>query len=353
MYVSALIYLAVRWDISLLSTEDSELSLSDILEKDQQIEYVTGVLILTPFITAFIAFALKAFRDNKNGRSMTLGFYTLLIVNFVHSVALVAILFEFYDNTWAFVALLALSTFFYAFVQYFFRIRYSSRPIKISDKFTIPPYLQTQIWTVLNVVMALIFFTCGIIVAFTLEDATTFESFSVVALVVMVILTMLLIATWVADRTRMDEMPIYHSPWVFPIYKYFPKDNDVEPYSSAVVLFYAVALLGWVWCLFASVEFSPAWYGVNLTCVIEGLTIIVTLYFVNSNNVQYGRLRPYVDKIVIKHAWLDAKENLVRMRNLDSRSEYVSYAKWWRRRHDLRNYLLVWQNKAILSWPET
>ena len=40
------------------------------------------------------------------------------------------------------------------------------------------------------------------------------------------------------------------------------------------------------------------------------------------------------------------------MLQLDDRSQYVSYEKWWRRRHDLRNYMNIWQNKSVLRWPE-
>ena len=55
---------------------------------------------------------------------------------------------------------------------------------------------------------------------------------------------------------------------------------------------------------------------------------------------------------MIKQAWLNAKENLVKMLQLDDRTQYVGYEKWWRRRHDLRNYMNIWQNKSVLRWPE-
>ena len=80
--------------------------------------------------------------------------------------------------------------------------------------------------------------------------------------------------------------------------------------------------------------------------------VITSLYFMNTNNVQYKKLSNFVDTLVIKQAWLNAKENLVKMLQLDDRTQYVGYEKWWRRRHDLRNYMNIWQNKSVLHWPE-
>jgi hypothetical protein len=151
----------------------------------------------------------------------------------------------------------------------------------------------------------------------------------------------------------MAEMPIYHSPWVFPIYKYYPAINDVEPYTGGVVIFYALAAISMFWCIWATVEIQPSWLGVSITCAMEALLVFFTLYVTNTNNVIYRQISPYVDHLVIKTAWLDAKENLCKLLNIDSRAEYNSYEVWWRRRHQLRNYMMFWQKGSILAWPET
>lgn len=170
--------------------------------------------------------------------------------------------------------------------------------------------------------------------------------------ILLVLLTFATLARWVADRSRMNEMPIYYSPWIFPIYKYYPDANDVEPYSSAVVAFYFISAIVWFWCIWVSVEISPSWLGAFLSCLLEGVIMVVTLYFLNTNNLQYQKIKPYVDQLVIKQAWLSAKENLVKMLQIDSRADYVSYEMWWRRRFMLRNYLKFWNSNSVHSWPE-
>ena len=106
------------------------------------------------------------------------------------------------------------------------------------------------------------------------------------------------------------------------------------------------------WSIWATVEVSPSWFGVSITCAIEAFTLIVSLYFLNTNNLQYKKIKNHVDELVVKQAWLDSKANLVKMLQIDNRAQYVSYEKWWRRRHDLRNYMLVWRGQSVMAWPE-
>ena len=122
-----------------------------------------------------------------------------------------------------------------------------------------------------------------------------------------VILFFAALARFIADRTRMDEMPIYHSPYVFPIYRYYPKLNDIEPYASGIVLFYALAAIAFIWSVYITVQVRPSWMGVSVTCAVECMTIFFTLHIANTNNAQYKKISPYVDPLVIKTAWCDAK----------------------------------------------
>ena len=127
-----------------------------------------------------------------------------------------------------------------------------------------------------------------------------FAGSSIVIGIIFFMISFLVMAKWISDRTRMDDMPIYHSAWIFPIYKYYPALNDVESYASAVVLFYVLCLVGLLWSVTLVVEITPSWLGVALTCAVECITVITSLYFMNTNNVQYKTIHSYVDALVIK-----------------------------------------------------
>jgi len=83
---------------------------------------------------------MKAYRDNTNGRAMTIGFWILLIIAFIQSIALTVVIFAFMNSgaAWGLVFLLIFALFF--FMQYVMRVRYSNRPIKISDSIKVTPY---------------------------------------------------------------------------------------------------------------------------------------------------------------------------------------------------------------------
>ena len=205
IYIAAIVYMIVAYDIGLLSKDKEDLNIEELAERNECENFIAGELVLIPFITAFIAFLGKAWRDNTNGRSMTTGFYIFMALNFIHGIALVVVFFLFLDNKTAIVCLVILSMAFYWFVQYIMRIRYSSRPIKITDKISISPYKQAMIWNWINGILALSVFVATVVYARTDDEISNFASISIILGMIGVILSLLILGTWIADRTQMNE----------------------------------------------------------------------------------------------------------------------------------------------------
>ena len=95
--------------------------------------------------------------------------------------------------------------------------------------------MQGRIFNVMNIVLGVGVFLGVSIFAINDDSTANFAAGSMMFGIVIIMLSFLLLAKWVADRTHMDDMPIYYSPWIFPIYKYFPDVNDIVPYRSSVV----------------------------------------------------------------------------------------------------------------------
>ena len=196
----------------------------------------------------------------------------------------------------------------FGLVQYVLRFRYKDKALKVSEKISCPPHTLNKCFNITNYVLGLCVFIGGSLwIRYSPNKYSDFASMTFVIWIMIGLLFFASIARMIADRTRMDEMPIYHSPWVYPIYKYYPDLNDVEPYTSGVVIFYALAAIAFFWSIWATIEISPSWLGVSMTCALEVLTIFFTLYVTNTNNMLYRQISPYVDHLVIKTAWLDAK----------------------------------------------
>ena len=141
-YAIGIVFLFIGYDVDLLLKDDDELNALELSERSSARSYLTGELILVPLFTNFLALTMKAYRDNTNGRSMTTGFWILLIVCFVQCVALTAVIFIFLDanSAWGLVFFLIFALYF--FTQYVMRIRYSNRPLKITETVKVSAYLQ-------------------------------------------------------------------------------------------------------------------------------------------------------------------------------------------------------------------
>ena len=214
-------YLFIAFDATLLSKDNDDLNAEERAEKELAQSFITSKLIVIPFITAFIAFCAKAYRDNTNGRSMTTGFWILLILNFIHGIALTIVFFFYLSWTSAWIALFVLVFFFYDFVQYIVRVRYTTKVMKISDKVSITPYQISGVFNAINIVFSVLILIGALVWAKQNDEIAFFAAASLLIWILLFLLIIATLARWVADRTRMSEVPIYYSPWVFPIYKFY------------------------------------------------------------------------------------------------------------------------------------
>jgi hypothetical protein len=180
------------------------LSPEDLLQRDAAVEFVIIQIIIIPFITAFITFCGKAYRDNKNGNAMSAGFWLLLVLIFLHASGLIVILFEYLDRNAAWACIVGIVYCFYGFIQYIVRVRYSNRALKIGSK-EISVYVQSRIWNSINFIFALAFICGGAAFAFTRNNFSTYAAVSIVVACLVLMLFTATLALFVKDRTKMDE----------------------------------------------------------------------------------------------------------------------------------------------------
>ena len=68
LYAAGIVFLFVSYDADLLLKEDDEINELERVKRSDARTYLTTELILVPLCTNFIALAMKAYRDNTNGR---------------------------------------------------------------------------------------------------------------------------------------------------------------------------------------------------------------------------------------------------------------------------------------------
>jgi len=119
-------------------------------------------------------------------------------------------------------------------------------------------------------------------------------------------------------------------------------------------LLFAFVGLIMLWALVAAIEIRPIWVGISITCGAEVILVVAAIFLINATGIEFNAIKPYVDEIIVKQAWLDSKRNLIEMLSLGNRSDFVSYETWWRRRFSLRQYINAKRGKrAYFDFPDT
>jgi hypothetical protein len=166
------------------------------------------------------------------------------------------------------------------------------------------------------------------------------------------VLGVILLAMFLADQQDFEESPIYYSPWLVPVYKYDTQLNDVVSHLVPVGVLLGFISLLLLWSLVATAELRPIWIGISITCGAEVIFVVIAIFLVNATGIEFNRVKAYVDALIVKEAWLDSKQNLIDMLNLNSRAQYVSYEDWWRRRFYLRQYVNAVRGRNALDFPD-
>lgn len=75
-------------------------------------------------------------------------------------------------------------------------------------------------------------------------------------------------------------------------------------------------------------------------------------YLIFSSTARRDEVKDFVDKMVVRNAWLSSKSNFINSLSLNCRKDYVAYEQWWFRRFHLHNYIRSRYNHKLMMFPE-
>lgn len=88
------------------------------------------------------------------------------------------------------------------------------------------------------------------------------------------------VAEIASDISKMEKNPVFFSPWLFPIYIYNPKKNDVEPHNLPTVALLGGLVILMMWSVVCSVWVYPHNVGVSLSILFELILIICAFHLI-------------------------------------------------------------------------
>ena len=195
---------------------------------------------------------MTGIRDKRVSKKLSIGFYVLLALNILHVIGLTVLLFHFYGASDALVALGIAFLLFYIGLQFTVKVKGNNKPIKINERVAISDYVMDQIWKYCNIIIVVVLFILLAIYEIRQEQTDPFQVFTYWTGVISIILAVLIVVTFLADNLDFEESPIFHSPWLLPVYRYDQGSNDVKSHILPSTFLISFVLLILFWSLAAT-----------------------------------------------------------------------------------------------------
>lgn len=197
----------------------------------------------------------------------------------------------------------------------------------------------------------------GIIISATVvslffEEFRTFTGVSISCWVTAALFIVYAISEISTDIATIETKPVFFSPWIFPIYIYNPKKNDVEPHNLPTVSLIVGLILMMVWSVLCSVWVYPHNVGISLSILFELILIITCFHLIGVSAHHLRDCTKDIDKKLIRRAWLDAKQGYIHNRAAINREQLMTYKKMKYRRDIFRNFMRINEGRAQLNLEE-
>jgi len=103
------------------------------------------------------------------------------------------------------------------------------------------------------------------------------------------------------------DVPIYISPYIFPIYSYSSRSNDVIEETSTGVRVYTVMMACIMWGLCFAIFVEPQSLGITIACISIVGTVVVTAVLIEQVPLALGTCSRFLDSATIVEAAETAK----------------------------------------------
>ena len=128
-----------------------------------------------------------------------------------------------------------------------------------------------------------------------------------------------------SDIKNAEKEPIYFSPWVFPIFKYKAKKNDIELRNNPVILIFVALFSAYLWSFQCTIWITPFYYGIGISCLIEVLTMLFVLFLISFTPTLLADNKANLDRLLVKRSWLEAKTDYVNTKSITTPQSTITF----------------------------
>lgn len=143
-----------------------------------------------------------------------------------------------------------------------------------------------NLWAGINIFIVVCIIVAATVVSLIVDGFEVFVGVSISTWVFAGLLLVYAASELLSDLKNMEKKPVFYSPWVFPVYIYNPKKNDVESKNGPAIALVCGFLVLITWSVIASVWIYPHNVGVSLSILFEHVLVICLFHLLQASSLQ-------------------------------------------------------------------
>mmetsp|Transcript_3192 Transcript_3192/g.2146 ORF Transcript_3192/g.2146 Transcript_3192/m.2146 type:complete len:473 (-) Transcript_3192:2031-3449(-) len=296
--------------------------------------YIVTYLIVIPFITSLVS-AIFKWLDEPKFSGM---FIAQVSISIAQAIAMLVICFIYLSTASGVIISVLIVLILYGMFQMW---------IYIKNDYWVP-----RLWTIVNITLAACIVVAPVVASFFLEELYSYVAVSLGVWALCGFLFLYGAMELYTDIKMIDNKPLFYSSMVFPVYKFEPKKNDIDPRNAPAVSVLISVIIMMLWSGSCTVWVAPYYIGVSVGILFELILIVIVLYLITITQNELKENMQNIDKKISKIAWLDSKANFVNISNVECKSDLLTYEKAFKRRDHFRNFVRVKEGRKGLSFDE-
>jgi hypothetical protein len=80
-----------------------------------------------------------------------------------------------------------------------------------------------------------------------------------------------------------------------------------------------------MWGIITAVLIRPVWVGIAFVALAQVCMQQLSQYLIFSSNARRDEVKDFIDKMVVRSAWLASKSSFINSLNINTRADYISY----------------------------
>lgn len=146
-------------------------------------------------------------------------------------------------------------------------------------------YEMPVAWASINIAIVVCIIISATVVSLIVEGFEVFFGVSISIWVFAGLLLVYAVTEITSDLNNMETKPVYYSPWVFPVYIYNAKKNDVEANNGPCAALVIGIMILISWAVIASIWVFPHNAGVSLSILFEYLLVFCLFHLMQASSL--------------------------------------------------------------------